>query len=193
MVFAKIKSPMKKFKYPLLGLFVVAAIVASLELTDTTHWFHKPAAQVVTAAGKTLPKAEPNVSGSSPDTPLQPRGGVGKSVGGGTDTGGTVRSSTDPSRWITSKSGNITVQQPLANAMLENGAVLSGTAKVDTIHFRLIDNKVGVIAEGTLNVVEGKFSGTLHFTPNSSTGRLDVFSTDASGVELNEIQIGVQF
>jgi hypothetical protein len=31
------------------------------------------------------------------------------------------------------------------------------------------------------------------FTPHSSSGRLDVFSTNDQGVELNEVQISVSF
>ncbi len=101
--------------------------------------------------------------------------------------------STPSSQWVQSQSGNITVKQPTVNSVFNSGNVLSGSAKVGQVHYRLIDNNVGVISEGLLSVVNGDFSGTMHFTPISSTGRLDVFSTDPNGKEINEVQIAVSF
>ena len=178
------------------GLVIVAALVIFvLEITDTIHIFHKsvPATQVIVQVGKPTSVPKSDVSNSSPPAVKTPTPNSGTIISGGTDTNGTVSSSTDPSKWIVSDSGNITVKQPLANAQLQSGAALSGSAKVSMINFRLIDSSVGVISEGTLNVVNGNFSGTLSFTPHSSSGRLDVFSTDSQGVELNEVQISVSF
>jgi hypothetical protein len=173
-------------------LFAIGAIVV-LELTNTTYWFHKPAAEIITIAGTPTKKPAVNVSGNTPAPTKQPTSNTGNTIGGATAVNGQTSTPTNASQWIVAKSGNITVEQPLANATLHSGSILSGTAKVSVVNFRLIDNSTGVIAEGTLNVVNGNFSGALNFTPHSSSGRLDVFSTDATGVELNEIQITVGF
>jgi len=178
------------------GLIILAALVVfALEITNTIHIFHKsvPATQVIVQVGKPTSVPKSNVSNTAPPAAKSPAAGSSTLISGGTDTNGAANASTDPSQWVVSDSGNITVKQPVANAKLQSGAVLSGSAKVSTVNFRLIDSNVGVISEGTLNVVNGNFSGTLNFTPQSSSGRLDVFSTDSQGVELNEVQISVSF
>lgn len=179
-----------------LGLLLVAIALAVviLEVTNTTHFFHKPATKIVKTAGKPLPKPKPNTSSSMPapaKTPSSPSSNIGN--GTAIDTHGQSSATTSPSQWVTSTSGNITVKQPIANSKLGNGSVLSGSAKVSDVHYRLIDSNVGVIAQGMLGVVNGDFSGTLQFTPHSSVGRLDVFSTETDGTEINEVQITVAF
>jgi cytoskeletal protein RodZ len=204
MLVPKNKYPVKKNygrrglrKKPLLftfGVIVMAAIVlAALELTNTTHLLHKskPASEVIVKNGKSMPAPKNNSSASS-STSKTP-GSSNRTISGGTDTNGSTSSSTSSNQWTISASGDITVKQPTANAKLQSGTVLSGSAKVPKVNFRLIDDSVGVISEGSFNVVNGNFSGTLNFTPQASTGRLDVFSTNDQGVELNEVQISVRF
>lgn len=178
------------------AVVVAIAVIAALELTNTTHWFHKAPAdktQQITQAGN-IQQPAPTANETPAGTPIEHTDTPSSSAtGGATDTGGSASPTTDSSKWITSKSGNITVKQPVADSTLKSGDVLAGTAKVDEVHFRLIDNAKGVIAEGVLHVVDGKFSGKLGFGASSSSGRLDVFSTDSTGVELNEIQIAVRF
>lgn len=101
-----------------------------------------------------------------------------------------------PSRslWTTSASGNITLQQPYANETIQSGDHLSGLANVSNIQFILTDNTVGLIEEGNLNVVNGEFSGTLSFTPHSSSGKLEVYYPNPSnGAEEDIINIDVNF
>lgn len=178
-------------------IIIIAAVITVLELTDTTHFFHKSdaAAKVVVKAGRPTPVPKNNVSKGTVTPAKDPNAnaGLNSNAGGAKDTGGTTSASTDSSKWVISQSGNITVKQPIANATLKSGGVLSGSSKLEKVNFRLIDSSVGVIAQGTLTVVNGNFSGTLNFTPHSSSGRLDVFSTDDQGVELNEVQISVGF
>lgn len=177
------------------AIVVIAAIFTVLEVTNTTHIFHDetPVAKVVVKKGKPAPEPKKNVSSSgSASTEKTPT--TGNSVpGGATDTNGSASAQTSPGQWTVAASGALTVKQPLPNAALQSGDTLSGSAKVSTVSFRLIDNQVGVISQGTLNVVNGNFSGNLNFTSHSSTGRLDVFSTDDQGVEINEVQISVSF
>lgn len=182
-------------KWWFLGLLLLVVIFATLELTNVTHFLHKsvPATKVVVTAGNPTTKPVNNSSAGSSTQKTNDTSNSSRTIGGGNDTGGSSVANTPESQWVISKSGNITVKQPVANSKIASGATLSGSAKVDKVSFRLIDDKTGVIAQGTLSVVNGNFSGSLNFTPNSSTGRLDVFSTDAQGVELNEVQIAVSF
>jgi len=107
--------------------------------------------------------------------------------------GATPSSSTNSSQWTVSTSGLVTVKQPASNSLLKSGDSLFGSAKVSQVQYRLIDNQVGVLAQGPLNVVDGNFSATLHFRAVANTGRLDVFSFDSQGAEVNEVQIPVRF
>lgn len=100
---------------------------------------------------------------------------------------------TNSSQWTVSSSGLVTVKQPAGNSLLKSGDSLFGSAKVGQVQYRLIDNQVGVLAQGPLNVVGGNFSATLHFRAVATTGRLDVFSFDSQGAEVNEVQIPVKF
>jgi cytoskeletal protein RodZ len=176
--------------------WIVLLVVAVLLIGGGVYWrlrIYKPASEVITTAGNLSQGATPNVSVNSPSQKKQPTSNTGRTIGGGIDTKGQTGTTTNPSQWITSKSGTITVEQPIANATVHSGSYLVGTAKVGTVSFRLSDDSVGEIAEGTLQVVNGKFSGKLGFTPHASAGELDVFSTNSRGVEFNEIQIAVRF
>lgn len=190
-------SPSRKRKFiaPLVIVLLVAVgVVAGLELTNTTHWFHKPADQVITTVGGS---SEENPQSSTSKNvklpPKKPTENTGRIIGTGTDTRGQANESTSPSQWVTAKSGNITVKQPIVNSVLKNGAVVAGTAKVSEVQFRLLDDETGVIARGVLHVVDGKFSGKMNFSAHGVNGRLDVFSTTPDGAERNEVQIAIRF
>jgi hypothetical protein len=189
------KSKRSRKWWVLAGVVALAAVIAVLELTNTTHFFHSatPASKVIVKAGKPTPAPKSNSSAGKPTTKTATPDNTSRSISGATDTNGSATATTNPNQWVVAQSGAITVKQPTANATLQSGGTLSGSAKVDTVTYRLIDSSVGVISEGTLKVVNGNFSGALNFTSHSSTGRLDVFSTNAQGVELNEVQISVNF
>ncbi len=115
--------------------------------------------------------------------------------GGATDQKGQTTSSIPPSSdWAYSNNGDITLQQPYTNETVKSGDTLSGLAKVSTVGFILTDNSVGQIAQGSLSVVNGKFSGILHFTPHSNSGKLQVYYPNPSnGAEEDLINIDVNF
>jgi hypothetical protein len=115
--------------------------------------------------------------------------------GGAIDKNGQKPSSVsdNSSQWTSSASGLITLKSPIESSVLKNGDAIYGSASSGPVQFRLIDSSVGVIAQGTLNVVDGSFSGTASFKPYGSSGRLDVFNTDSSGKEVNELQVQVNF
>lgn len=101
------------------------------------------------------------------------------------------------SQWTTSSSGTITLQQPYPNATIQSGSIISGTiqsSSIHTVNFILTDNAVGQIAQGSLSVVNGKFSGSLNFTSHSSSGTLQVYSPNpTNGAEENIINFDVKY
>lgn len=182
-----------------IALTVLFFAVAAAGYLTYRHYHHSsttgntPQSSAITKAGN-IPQSTSPSSTTTPQTqPKNPKNNTQNAPGGSVDTGGKTAATTNSSQWVTSKSGVITVEQPVANATLQNGDYLIGTAKVGTISFRLSDTSVGQIAAGNMQVVNGKFSGKLGFTAHSSAGELDVFSTNSKGVELNEIQIAVRF
>jgi hypothetical protein len=108
------------------------------------------------------------------------------------DTGGRDSQNAN-SNPITSSSGQITVNQPSKNSTIKTGQVLSGTSKLDSVSFRIIDSISGMISTGKLQVVNGKFSGTMKFDTNAGEGRIDVFGTKEDGREFSNINIPVRF
>lgn len=122
-----------------------------------------------------------------------PSGGINQGTSKDNNGVSSTPITSQPGQWTQSVSGVITVKQPLANSTLKNGDSVSGSAGVSRVQYRLIDNQVGVISQGFISVVGGNFSATISFTPHSSSGRLDVFSTDQNGKEINEVQLPVNF
>lgn len=92
----------------------------------------------------------------------------------------------------TSESGVISVISPQPNSRLSSGDRLSGSANVERVQYRLIDNNIGVIAQGSLSVKEGKFSGAFDFNSQGTQGRLDIFSYSQEGIEENQVEIDVR-
>jgi len=108
-----------------------------------------------------------------------------------TDTGGIASSNTNSPR--KSNTGEITVYQPLNNMLVKSGQEISGTSTLPSIQYRLIDSESGVIATGSLKVVNGNFSGTLSFSTNANEGRLDIFAIRADASEYSVIEIPVRY
>lgn len=93
-----------------------------------------------------------------------------------------------------SDSGAITLYKPTEGSTIQNGSTISGKATVNPVYFRLVDDAVGVTAQGPLNVVDGTFSGALQFASKGKTGTLKVYSVDPdSGREINLVQVHVAF
>jgi hypothetical protein len=168
-----------------------------LELTNTTRLFHKTAV--------VRPPSAPIKSLSTKNTTSKDSSQAGTKVpssstlqqGSDTDESGQTTSNTpsSPSEWSTSSSGVITVKLPTANETIQSGSTISGIASsgVSQVQYTLIDNQVGVISQGPISVVNGNFAATISFKSTASSGRLDVFTADATGKESNEVQIPVNF
>jgi hypothetical protein len=131
-------------------------------------------------------------SRTSPDVDKSSQTSNSASQGGAIDNQGAGTAQTPSSQWTSSESGAITLYSPTASSTLRSGGIISGTAKVGTVQYRLVDDQVGVLAQGSLSVVNGKFSGTLQFTPHSSSGKLSVFSFNGSGAEINRVEINLK-
>jgi cytoskeletal protein RodZ len=179
----KQKTNMAKRKL-LLSLVIVAAVLTGV----IWKLNHHPLA----STAKTTSKAPTAQNNYSAGTPRPSSASTGNSQGGVVDTKGRDVNASD-SQPAPPSSAAITLTSPTTGATVMPGDTVSGKASVSAVMFRLIDNDAGVIAQGQMTVVDGKFSGTLRFQPKSSTGQLDIYSTNSLGAEENEIQIPVQF
>lgn len=94
---------------------------------------------------------------------------------------------------VVSTSGSISVYDPVPNQVLKSGDRLYGTATVDTVWYRLIDDKIGMITQGSMPVKDGRFSGVFTFTSDGADGRLDIFYMTDDGREADNIEIKVKF
>lgn len=181
----------RRLKWVFFVIVVIVVVLFILEITNVTHLFHKAAVVRAPSTPITkLPTKKPTNSG----TKIQATNPT-LSQGGPTSENGQVPTNvpTNPSQWSVSASGVITVKLPSGNSTIQSGATLSGTASVSQVQYRLTDDQVGVISEGPINVVGGNFTATINFTSHGNSGRLDVFSTDTTGKEYNEVQIPVNF
>ncbi len=184
-------------KLSILAIVIIggALMILVLELTNTTHLFHKTA--VVRAPSTPITKLPVKATSNNSNNGVKvPTSTSTLNQGSPTDKNGQVPSSgvpTDPSKWSSSASGVITVKLPTSNSTLQSGDTLTGTASVNLVQYRLIDSQVGVISQGPINVVNGNFTAAINFKSNGSSGRLDVFTADSSGRESNEVQIPINF
>ena len=145
-------------------------------------------------APKATIKQLPTQSSNNTQT-IQPVGSTSATQGTATDNAGKSPSAitTAPNQWVQSQSGAITLQQPIANATIATGFILNGLATVNPVSYTLIDNQSGVISQGVISVVGGKFSANVSFKSTGTTGRLDVYSSSPNGKEINQVQIPVNF
>lgn len=130
---------------------------------------------------------------ATPHNANTPTSSVGQ--GGAVDSNGSSSAALPPKAdWNVSSDGNITLQLPSSGDHISSGAQIVGLAKVDKVHFMLIDDAVGLLAQGELKAVNGKFAGQLSFASKGQTGRLDVYFPDpATGAEKSLVEIPVKF
>ncbi len=135
------------------------------------------------------PSAQSDFSQGSDRTPTA----ASSNEGSISDNRGSIPSTPPEDQWTVSPSGVITVYSPAKDSVLKNGQSLTGKSTAPKVSFRLVDNVSGVIASGTIDVVNGQFSGTFNFSTTASQGRIDVFTAAADGVESNNIRIPISF
>jgi hypothetical protein len=181
----------KKRRYAPIGIAVLAVVFVAgiLGYKHYTNANRLPDA-VTTSKAKTAQ------SDYSDGAPRETNTSGSNNNGGVVDKKGQSDNSSLPSpdKWTSSSSGAVTLQRPTAGEVVKSGDTISGTATTSTVQYRLVDDKYGVIGQGSLNVVDGKFAGALQFTSSHTTGTINIFSLDpASGAEINSAKIKVSY
>ena len=179
-------SKKKKIAYSFLMVVIIVAAAVWYHYYDKNQPKHQESYH---ATIHQLPK-NPSTNINSSKS-LSPSSGV--SQGSSTNNINSVQITTSPNQWASSSSGNIVLQDPIANQTISIGFYLVGTANVPTVFYSLLDNQVGVISTNSINVINGKFSAAVNFKSVSQSGRLDVYSTDPNGKEINLVEIPVNF
>jgi hypothetical protein len=149
----------------------------------------QPNPQAEAKTTSTAPTAQEDFTGGNE----RPVNTTEKNEGTVQDTQGSLATSLDSSKWSSSKDGVITVYEPSKNGLVTGNSSLSGASSLSKVSFRLIDDVSGVIAQGTLSVANGKFSGNFDFSTSGTNGRLDIFSATIDGVESSNIEIPIRF
>jgi hypothetical protein len=185
------KSHKKTYVSLAILLLIVAAIV-----TFGSIKYHDDNLKTKNNLAVTKPQSVIKIKAST-STPQSPTvaSNTSSNPGGVVDKNGQTTGSLPPSSdWVSSASGAITLQQPSPNTTVQDGDTISGTASVSNVSFILTDNSVGLIDQGNLNVVNGKFSGLMEFQAHSSSGKLQLYYPNPSnGAETDIIEIDVNF
>lgn len=175
--------------------YTIVLIIGILVVGAAAWWLGwRNANNATNTAAKTtsaLPTAQAGYNGTTKSTP-KPLD-TEANQGGAVDTHGAITDIPPSSQWTSSSSDKITLYTPTNDSTLKPGATIEGAAQVSKVNFTLVDNSAGVIAQGSISVHNGKFSGSLQFTPQGKTGVLKVFSTDSSGREHDFTNVDVKF
>ena len=110
-------------------------------------------------------------------------------------TGSQTGFSLPPSNeWTSSSNNEITLQYPVNSTTFKSGDQIVGLSSVSPVDFIIVDNSVGQIASGNLNVVNGKFNATVKFTAHSNSGELQIYHPNPNnGAEEDVININLSF
>ncbi|HEV2402957.1 MAG TPA: hypothetical protein VGS08_02030 [Candidatus Saccharimonadales bacterium] len=131
---------------------------------------------------------------STPTAPQLPTNTTGNNTGGITNQKVNTPTLPPSSDWVSSSNGDITLQEPSSGTLFKSGDPIVGLARVNSVQFILTDNTVGLIAQGNLSVDNGKFSGTVQFTPHANSGKLEVYYPNPSnGAEDDIVDVDVNF
>jgi len=175
----------KKLLWASAILVVLVSAFIILDVTGITHFISSPNNK----STNTESPAQSDFTGGKEREVINSD----KKEGTITDTKGVVTTIPPESEWSSSSDNAVTVYSPAQNSILSSGNTLSGKSTAETISFRLIDSVSGVIAQGKISVVSGKFSGIFDYSTTATEGRLDVFIADANGIESSIVEIPVRF
>ena len=137
----------------------------------------------------TAPTAQSDYKNGSPRSTATNTGDKGTVI----DNNGSIPATPPQGQWSHSENDAIIVYDPAANSQIKPGQYITGTSTFDKVAFRIIDNISGVIASGSLKVVDGKFAGTLNFDTKATEGRIDIFNQQQDGTESDNVYIVVRF
>ncbi len=186
----KSKKPFKVWLIPLVAIVVIVILV----LYYFAHHNSKANTGLTNSTKQTIKSAESSPS-SQPSSTSMPGASKSLNTGGSINENGQAVSNLPPSSdWATSSSGAITLQEPTVNTVLSNGDTITGLANVSNISFILSNSSVGLIDQGNLSVVNGRFTGKLDFTSTSKLGTLQVYYPNpTNGAEEDMVEIDVSF
>lgn len=193
------KSSARTKKILLIALAVILVAGAALFVLEkkqiTNFYGEDPAEAQNDEDAQTTSTAETAQDDFTGGDDREPGSSVGEGEGEGsiTDNNGAISSDVDTSSPIVSSTGQISIYTPKNNASISSGQVVAGVSTLQRVSFRLIDNVSGVISVGELNVVNGKFSGTLSFSTSADEGRLDIFGANPDGSEYSNLEIPLRF
>lgn len=188
MIIKNQKKSFRKVLYLLIAGVIIVAIFAVIN-RDSLFGFIKLFSTSNINTTSKQPSAQSNFNGGKKREVVQ----TNKEEGVVVDSNGVILNIPPETDWTTSKDGVITVYSPFTNSTLKTGQSLSGKTSVPSISFRLIDNISGEIAQGKINVINGKFSAVFDFSTKATEGRLDVFVADKNGLESSVIEIPLRF
>lgn len=173
-----------------LVILIAGIVLFALEKAHVTNFYGKPVEGAESAkTTSTATTAQSDFTGGD----VRNDSSSSKNEGVATDNNGQITSVPSKDNWSTSASGNITLYEPSSNSLFTDGSVVSGASTLPVVSYRLIDDVSGMIANGTLKVVGGHFSGMIQFSSNGSQGRLDIFSATDDGVESDSIELPIRF
>lgn len=88
----------------------------------------------------------------------------------------------------------ITITSPAAGARNSGGTKLEGTApNVRTVNYRIQSDDRGLIGQGELAVINGRYSGSVAVNGASGSGFIEVFVFDTEGREQKHSKVEVNF
>lgn len=95
---------------------------------------------------------------------------------------------------VSSDSKQITLYTPKSGQTLTSGTSIKGAASVSKIQYRISDDIHGQIGQGSLDVKDGYFSGTISVNgTDAKSGTFEVYSFNSQGQEVNHIGIKVKY
>ncbi len=182
-----------KFKITFLIIITTCISISILELINITHLFHK--STIISAPSRPITQLPKQIAANNGDKIVStPSSTI--DHGNGEDKNGQIPKTgvpTDPSKWSYSSTRIIIVKLPTSGGKISSGDILAGSSTIAKVYFRLTDDEVGVISQGSANVIDGNFAVSISFTSHGNSGRLDVFNTENDGREINEVQIPVRY
>lgn len=190
----KYKNPQKnKRKYAFLatsGLALLVLLFFTYTLIESRDSQKKSDNQTQDQTTSELPSAQSDFTSDS-DREVAESTDKGQAII--TDNSGEIANVPDESQWSRSTNNEIVLYSPAAQTKITSGQIVSGTSTLPTVNFRVIDSVSGVIAQGELVVVDGKFSGNINFNTAAAEGRLDLYATKEDGAEYANIEIPISF
>jgi hypothetical protein len=187
---------MKKHLSPL----SIITVVVFLLIATGTYLFlgrnRKDAETAIYSNGAETTSQQPSAQAEfTQGTEREPGNSLNEGAGSASisDSRGAEANQEDNQTTLSSDSGKITLSSPYDSSVLANGSIINGVSSLARVNYRIIDDVSGVIATGSLEVVDGKFSGRIQFETSANKGRLDIFGLNDDLTEHSNIEVSVSF